>query len=48
VPRITDAARADFLSALVMVDDAIIALIDLANLLSLSPRYRDRGNRAQG
>ena len=37
VPHIARAARADFLSGLVMVDAAMIALIDLPNLLSLSP-----------
>ena len=37
VPHIAHTERADFLSGLVMVDDAMIALIDLPNLLSLSP-----------
>jgi purine-binding chemotaxis protein CheW len=37
VPHIAHATRADFLSGLVTVDDAMIALIDLPNLLSLSP-----------
>jgi purine-binding chemotaxis protein CheW len=37
VPHIAQATRADFLSGLVTVDDAMIALIDLPNLLSLSP-----------
>src|SRR5450631_3249112 len=36
VPHIAQATRADFLSGLVMVDDAMIALIDLPSLLSLS------------
>jgi purine-binding chemotaxis protein CheW len=34
VPRVTAASRADFLSGLVTVDGAMIALIDIANLLS--------------
>jgi purine-binding chemotaxis protein CheW len=34
VPRIAQASRIDFLSGLVTVDDAMIALIDLPNLLS--------------
>jgi purine-binding chemotaxis protein CheW len=37
VPHIAQKARVDFLSGLVTVDDAMIALIDLPNLLSLSP-----------
>jgi hypothetical protein len=37
VREAAQAARADFLSGLVMVDSAMIALIDLRNLLSLSP-----------
>jgi purine-binding chemotaxis protein CheW len=41
VPHIAQAARADFLSGLVMVDDAMIALIDLPSLLSLSPVSED-------
>ena len=36
VPHIALTERADFLSGLVRVDDAMIALIDLPNLLSLS------------
>jgi purine-binding chemotaxis protein CheW len=36
VPRIARSARVDFLSGLVTVDQAMIALIDLSNLLSLS------------
>jgi purine-binding chemotaxis protein CheW len=36
VPRIARGARVDFLSGLVTVDNAMIALIDLPNLLSLS------------
>src|SRR5262252_9888930 len=35
VPRIAQASRIDFLSGLVTVDSAMIALIDLPNLLSL-------------
>jgi purine-binding chemotaxis protein CheW len=34
VPRVVHSARLDFLSGIVTVDDAMIALIDLANLLS--------------
>ena len=34
VPRITAASRLDFLSGLVTVDGAMIALIDISNLLS--------------
>ncbi len=36
VPRIAQAARIDFLSGLVTMDSAMIALIDLPHLLSLS------------
>lgn len=36
VPRIAQAVRLDFLSGLVTVDGTMIALIDLANLLSLT------------
>jgi purine-binding chemotaxis protein CheW len=36
VPRITEASRMDFLSGLVMVEGAMVALIDLAHLLSAS------------
>ncbi len=36
VPNIARASRADFLSGLVTIDGALIALIDLQNLLSLS------------
>jgi purine-binding chemotaxis protein CheW len=35
VPRIAQASRIDFLSGLVTVDNAMIALIDLPNLLSV-------------
>ena len=35
VPRIAQASRVDFLSGLVTVDSAMIALIDLPNLLSV-------------
>jgi len=41
VPHIAHKARVDFLSGLVTVDDAMIALIDLPNLLSLSPVPED-------
>ena len=36
VPRVTAASRMDFLSGLVTVDGAMIALIDISNLLSES------------
>ena len=36
VPRVVQSARLDFLSGIVTVDDAMIALIDLANLLSVN------------
>jgi purine-binding chemotaxis protein CheW len=36
VPRVSEASRMDFLSGLVMVEGAMIALIDLAHLLSQS------------
>jgi len=36
VPRIAQASRVDFLSGLVTVENAMIALIDLPNLLSVS------------
>jgi purine-binding chemotaxis protein CheW len=36
VPRIAQASRAEFLSGLATIDGAMIALIDLANLLSFS------------
>ena len=36
VPRVTQAARIDFLSGLVTIEGAMIALIDLPNLLSTS------------
>ena len=36
VPRVVQAARLDFLSGIVTVDDAMIALIDLPNLLSVN------------
>ena len=36
VPRVTEASRTDFLPGLVTVDGAMIALIDISNLLSLS------------
>jgi purine-binding chemotaxis protein CheW len=35
VPKIAQASRIDFLSGLVTVDTAMIALIDLYNLLSV-------------
>jgi purine-binding chemotaxis protein CheW len=36
VPRVTEASRTDFLSGLVMVEGAMVALIDLAHLLAAS------------
>ena len=36
VPRVTQAARIDFLSGLVTIEGAMIALIDLPNLLTMS------------
>jgi purine-binding chemotaxis protein CheW len=36
VPRVVRGSRVDFLSGLVTVDNAMIALIDLSNLLSVS------------
>jgi purine-binding chemotaxis protein CheW len=36
VPRVVRGSRIDFLSGLVTVDNAMIALIDLSNLLSIS------------
>lgn len=36
VPRVTQATRIDFLSGLVTIDNAMIALINLPNLISLS------------
>jgi purine-binding chemotaxis protein CheW len=35
VPRISQTARVDFLSGLVTVDGALIALIDIQNMLAL-------------
>jgi purine-binding chemotaxis protein CheW len=36
VPRIAQASRVEFLSGLVTIENAMIALIDLPNLLSLT------------
>jgi purine-binding chemotaxis protein CheW len=36
VPRIAQASRVEFLSGLVRIENAMIALIDLPNLLSLT------------
>jgi purine-binding chemotaxis protein CheW len=50
VPRIARGARVDFLSGLVTVDGAMIALIDLPNLLSVAITDNDEllaGERAQ-
>jgi purine-binding chemotaxis protein CheW len=40
VPKIAQASRAEFLSGLVTVDDAMIALIDLPDLLNSRPEGR--------
>jgi purine-binding chemotaxis protein CheW len=42
VPKIAQASRIDFLSGLVTVEDAMIALIDLPNLLSMPVGETDR------
>ncbi|HWV43244.1 chemotaxis protein CheW [Pseudorhodoplanes sp.] len=42
VPKIAQASRIDFLSGLVTVDNAMIALIDLHNLLSVPVSDADR------
>ena len=44
VPRITQASRIDFLSGLVTVEDAMIALIDLPNLLSVPASTQDEAS----
>jgi purine-binding chemotaxis protein CheW len=41
VPRVTAASRMDFLSGLVMVEGAMIALIDISNLLSETTKVPD-------
>jgi purine-binding chemotaxis protein CheW len=41
VPRIAQASRVDFLSGLVTVDGAMIALIDLSNLLTVTLSEND-------
>jgi purine-binding chemotaxis protein CheW len=41
VPRVTEASRLDFLSGLVTVDGAMIALIDISNLLSEITKVSD-------
>ncbi len=47
VPRIAQARRVDFLSGLVTMDDAMIALIDLQNLLSIAVEGADQnGSRS--
>ncbi len=43
VPKIAQAARIDFLSGLVTVEGALIALIDLPNLLNLPTVEMERG-----
>jgi chemotaxis signal transduction protein len=46
VPRIAHAQRANFLSGLVTIDGAMIALIDLPNLLAVTaePAGDDNGS----
>jgi purine-binding chemotaxis protein CheW len=43
VPKIAQASRIDFLCGLVTVETALIALIDLPNLLSLPAIEAERG-----
>jgi purine-binding chemotaxis protein CheW len=45
VPRIAHAQRLNFLSGLVTIDGAMIALIDLQNLLSMTTEPAGDGNR---
>ena len=47
VPKIAQASRIDFLSGLVTVDDAMIALIDLPNLLSVPARADEEASAAE-
>ncbi len=47
VPRIVRGARVDFLSGLVTVDNAMIALIDLSNLLSMAMTDSDENMAAE-
>ena len=44
VPRVSAASRMDFLSGLVMVEGAMIALIDLSNMLSEAADMADEGS----
>jgi purine-binding chemotaxis protein CheW len=46
VPKIAQGARIEFLSGLVTVDDAMIALIDLPNLLSSRQDARQDADHA--
>ena len=48
VPRIAEAAQADFLSGLVTIDSGMIALIDLARLLTMSIADGARSKLAPG
>jgi hypothetical protein len=41
VPRVTEASRMDFLSGLVTFDGAMVALIDISNLLSEITKVSD-------
>jgi purine-binding chemotaxis protein CheW len=41
VPRVTEASRMDFLSGLVTVEGAMIALIEISNLLSEITKVSD-------
>ena len=45
VPKTTQTSRIDFLSGLVTIDGALIALIDLSNLLSLPGGDADEPSR---
>jgi purine-binding chemotaxis protein CheW len=47
VPRITEASRMDFLSGLVMVEGAMVALIDLSHLLTASDGADAAANRSR-
>ena len=43
VPKVAQSAREDFLSGLVSIDDAMLALVDLPNLLSAQLDENDAG-----
>ena len=44
MPRVSAASRMDFLSGLVMVEGAMVALIDLSNMLSDAADMADEGS----